>query len=339
MPGNQEPGYNALYEFFRQKLQLSLSAQFFTELALEAGPVTVRPDLVIEEGSDRYVIELKNNVTVSAIAQLNLYRDIFPGPDDRFRYHFIAAGKTISQDAEILVKRLGIDFVRVPSAIAIRYPGSVKQSAGVKLTSEKSWRVIARLMKEKMTSIRDLSVKERVSYGWAHKTVQALLIQNVVKRQGNSVYITEINRILNAVAWERPFESLFTREIRLKKNGVLDAARYITDTSRQAMIQCAFTSYTAAGLYTGYAIRDDVAYLYVAKAEIDHLLELINDELSGDDGIIIKLYAPDREIFVDAREIGGIRVVSPAQALLDVAGLGYSGKDLTLVMVDKFASL
>jgi hypothetical protein len=35
----------------------------------------------------------------------------------------------------------------------------------------------------------------------------------------------------------------------------------------------------------------------------------------------------------------GISVVSPAQTLLDLAGLGYSGRDLTLKMVENFAEL
>jgi hypothetical protein len=34
-----------------------------------------------------------------------------------------------------------------------------------------------------------------------------------------------------------------------------------------------------------------------------------------------------------------VKVVSPSQALLDLIGLGYGGRDLALSMVDKYASL
>ena len=45
------------------------------------------------------------------------------------------------------------------------------------------------------------------------------------------------------------------------------------------------------------------------------------------------------DVFSDSREKEGILVVSPSQALLDLAGLGYSGKDITKAMLEKYASL
>jgi hypothetical protein len=53
----------------------------------------------------------------------------------------------------------------------------------------------------------------------------------------------------------------------------------------------------------------------------------------------MKMYAPDRGVFDDTVEKEGIKVVSPAQTLLDLAGLGYSGMDITKAMVDKYGDL
>jgi len=48
---------------------------------------------------------------------------------------------------------------------------------------------------------------------------------------------------------------------------------------------------------------------------------------------------PDRDVFGDAREKEGVLIVSPSQTLLDIAGLGYSGRDITKAMVEKYATL
>ncbi|MBU3965799.1 MAG: hypothetical protein KKG76_00245 [Euryarchaeota archaeon] len=56
-------------------------------------------------------------------------------------------------------------------------------------------------------------------------------------------------------------------------------------------------------------------------------------------GIKARIYVPDRDVFGDARDKEGIRIVSPSQTLLDLAGLGYSGRDITKAMVEKYATL
>ena len=53
----------------------------------------------------------------------------------------------------------------------------------------------------------------------------------------------------------------------------------------------------------------------------------------------MKIYVPDRGVFDNVVEKDGIKIVSPAQALLDLAGMGYSGMDITKAMVDKYGSL
>lgn len=57
------------------------------------------------------------------------------------------------------------------------------------------------------------------------------------------------------------------------------------------------------------------------------------------EGIKARIYTPDRELFHNTRDIERVQLVSPAQTLLDLAGLGYSGRDITKAMVEKYASL
>jgi len=60
-----------------------------------------------------------------------------------------------------------------------------------------------------------------------------------------------------------------------------------------------------------------------------------------DGEIAIRTHTPDRKIFKDRRlsSIEKTWLVSPAQALLDCAGLGYAGRDLTLKLVDLYDRL
>ena len=120
-----------------------------------------------------------------------------------------------------------------------------------------------------MTSIRQLSLLEKVSYGWAHATIQSILSQGVVTRKENYVSISDTNKLLNGVAWERPFENLFADEINIDYQDAFKAASELSQILKNKGIKFAFTSYTAAGLYTGYAVRHDTVYLYLEKKEMD----------------------------------------------------------------------
>ena len=176
-----------------------------------------------------------------------------------------------------------------------------------------------------------------MSYAWAHKTIEILVEQNVVKKDGGYVTIADVKNLLNGIAWERPMRNLQVEEIHLNFPSSHGAAQEITQNLKGQNIPFAFNSFTAAGLYTGYAFRQDAVYLYLEKKQIDQFKEQFGEK--NNTGIRAVLYAPDRDVFSDTREMESVVVTSPAQTLLDLAGLGYSAMDLTKVMVDKYAGL
>ena len=57
--------------------------------------------------------------------------------------------------------------------------------------------------------------------------------------------------------------------------------------------------------------------------------------------ITVRIYVPDRDVFTNRRpfSVNGVWVVSPAQVLLDCAGLGYAGRDLTQKLVEIYGGL
>jgi predicted RecB family endonuclease len=296
----------------------------------------LRPDLVFQDGGQLYVVEVKRSpVTIDTIARMQLLRQLLQKKTGT-HIQLVLAAKTINSREEDLARELGIRFIKLPWTITTP-KGTDYTSTKNRITSTKSWKVVSRLLKEKSTSIRQLALKENVSYGWAHKIIEILGEQNVVKKEEGYVTIADVNNLLNGIAWERPLKNLQVDEIPLRFTNSHGAAQEITRNLNGEDIPFAFNSYTAGGLYTGYAFRQDAVSLYLEKKQIDQFREQFG--IKNSSGVRAVLYAPDRDVFSDTRELESIMVTSPSQTLLDLAGLGYSAMDLTKVMAEKYASL
>ena len=327
----------ALIEIIRANLNLSDSAVVIKEPIFKNAWSPIEVDLVIEDNAIKYFIEIKSKVRVDSIARLVLLKELLQKQEkDISKISLVIASKIIPPIVEEIAKQIGIKLVSIPHNIGLTTHQYDYFPNKIKITSEKSWRVITRLLKEGMTSIRQLSLMEKVSYGWAYATIQSLISQGIVTKKGNYVGVSDINKLLNGVGWERPFENLFVAEINIEHDDAFQAAQNLTYMLKNKGIKFAFTSYTAGGLYTGYVIRHDSVYLYLEKKEIDFFMKTFKADKQG---IKARIYAHDRDVFYDVREKENVQVVSPGQTLLDLAGLGYSGRDITKSLIDKYTSI
>lgn len=334
--------YREVTSFVRDQLNLPVSAEeidyatMYDVLSLE---IPIRPDIVFKDGRILYFIEVKSSaVSIDTIARMTLLKQLWDRRRNKaYDIQLIIAAKWFYQREETIAKELGIKLIKLPWTVSISTNKDYKAS-GMRITSEKSWKIVSRLLKEKDTSIRQLAIKENVSYGWAHKVIGMLIEQNVVKKENNYIHLSDLKNLLNGIAWERPLKNLqIGDEIFIKFPGAFTAAQQITSILKEQKIRFAFTSYTSGGLYTGYAIRQDAVYLYLEKNYIQQFMEQFEDK--SKQGVRTYLYAPDREIFSEVREIESVIVASPAITFLDLAGLGYSAMDITKVMADRYAGL
>lgn len=327
-----------LFEILRVKLNLSDGAVIKEQPVLDDMLSNIRIDLLIEDGDREIFVEVKSKASVDAIARLVLLRELFRGMNrDLPNIFFVIASKVFSSEVEMLANQTGIKLITIPRDIEHPAQKYEYQQGNIKVSSEKSWRIISRLLKDKMTSIRQLSIIEKVSYGWAHATIKSMLNQKIVTKKANYVSIVDTNKLLNGVAWERPFENLFLSEINIEYDDAFEAAQELSQMLKNKGIKFSFTSYTAAGLYTGYAVRHDTVYLYLEKNDVDFFMNIFG--VPDGQGIKARIYAPDRDVFSGAREKEGIQIASPSQTLLDLAGLGYGGREITKAMVEKYATL
>ena len=107
---------------------------------------------------------------------------------------------------------MGIQLIQLPYNLLVHQKNFTPSSKG-KITADKSWRVVTRLLKEKATSIRQISVKEGISYGLSHKVIQELLDSHIASKDDYLIRISDISPLLNIIAWERNLKKLKIDEI------------------------------------------------------------------------------------------------------------------------------
>lgn len=328
-----------LIELLRTELGFSSNASIRQESAL-GDKYPIRFDLVIEDDNKIYVVELKRVVRFESLSQMGFLKLLLSARDvETGNIQLVIAGKRITPEALEAAKEIGIRFIKLPASTGLEEARDKPGVAALKLTSPKSWQVISSLLKIKEASIRQLSIKSGVSYGWTHATIKALDSKGIVSDAGGYIKVADINKLLNGIAWERPFERLLSQEIRISANSPLELAQEISSVCNDQQMPCAFTSFTAGEIYTGYSARHDTAYLYLEKKNIAQLAAMFDVIAAG--GIAVRIYSPDRDVLKDRRMLSadGVWLVSPAQALLDCAGLGYSGRDITQKLVEIYGQL
>lgn len=327
-----------LITLLRSELHFSEDATIKQESSLSDN-YAIRFDLIIVDGRKTYIIELKRIVRLAELSRLGFLKSLMSANrSDLNNIEFVIVGKRVTKEAIEAAEKTGLRIISLPADMNVADSGKKQGNISVKLTSPKSWQVIAYLLKTNETSIRQLAIGSGVSYGWTHATVKSLREKGIVSDTRGYVKISDINKLLNGVAWERPFERLFSREIRIAAESPIALAKEICSVSEEEKIPCAFTSYTAGEIYTGYSARHDSVYMYLEKNDFRVLAGMFD---TAEGGIVVRIYTPDRDVFTDRRtfSISGVWLVSPAQALLDCAGLGYGGRDLTLKLVETCGGL
>lgn len=328
---------NSILDFIKRELDISDNATVSWEVPISEGLPFIA-DLIIEDYSKIFIIAIKSRLTFDTIGHQLLLKKLLLNTESKNRYaEFVVASKLISQEIEKIAHSCEVRVIALPYRANI--PENKKSDVRriEKISSAKSWKIVIALLTENECSIRHIAMKAEVSYGWTHATVKSLVAKGIVAEVNNYIKLQDIPKLLNGIAWERPFEKLYYNEVVLPEKDAMSAARTITRMCDKQDIDCGFTSFTAGGMYTKYGFRHDTVYAYIHKESLDPFLKSF--DASDTQGIKIRVYKPDRDVFSDTQITEDIRLVSPAQTLLDLAGLGYSGRDLTLKLVENYARL
>jgi hypothetical protein len=310
-------------------------------VAIPAGNVPglegiLNPDFEIETPMTRYLVTVKQTLTTQDIAMALLARGAL-GKEKRprgVRIEPVIVCKVMSPKLQALASTVGIHVF--PLDWKIPLDGMGKTGIGLKVrkvSSEKSWRVVFALLRSGPISIKALAKEVGSSYGWAHATIAKLMDMGVASRTVEGVAIVDVGRLLNGVAWERPLEELRRMTMRVGGKDAMAAAGTVQSALDRWGIRHAFTAWTAGTIYTGYLERSGSVNLYLPRGGCDYMREL--EVKQG--GIELAIYLADRDVIARAERVQGLDLVEPAQALLDLAGLGFAAHDLALEMARHYA--
>lgn len=307
-----------LKEILRKDLQLSDRARFHFELQISRD-YRIKSDIVIEDGGRRIFVELSRTASWDKLSHILLIRGLAEDKSE-----ILLACRLIPDSIQRAADQLEINTFHLPDNLFIRKDNLRPRG---KITSEKAWKIILHLIEKQPCSIRSISTTENISYGWTHGVITNLISREIVNQRGNLVEIADMSGLLNAVAWERPLKDLEEFEIITPFDSTHDLSRTLTSWSEKRgspVIQCA---YTAATLHFGLGLRSDLVHCYIEDRGTRDIVR--NEFYSGNgDGIKLKVLKPDRNVIDDSVIIDGIRITSKKNTVLDLAGLGYPGRDL-----------
>jgi hypothetical protein len=289
-----------------------------------------RSDMILVTDDTLYVVEMKQRLTTDHVARALLIKQMleiegseYPNPE------MVLVAKVVPRKVQSVADAVGILIIRLESDIQLPFSTSTRPSRVSKISHWKSWKVTTDLIRSGPTSIRKLSITSGVSYGWTHATVRHLVEMGVATRNDEGVSITDKERLLDGVAWERPLTNLLVRTVQVSGGDYMETAREIEDAMTDWNMEHAFTGFTSGGIYTGYGQRFDRIFMYIDPKAVDELERSISDGMGR---IELMMHAPDRNLWREKRVVEGITIVSPAQTLLDLIGLGYGARTMAREM-------
>jgi len=307
--------------------ELNISRNSFYSFDQRIEPTSIGPDITIQDGGVVYYINVNRKADWNSIARLFLFREL-----GEKNARLVLMSRVIPSSIHNQTGRIGVTLINLPRSFNIK--DDEKRTHG-KVTSVLAWKLIYGLIVSDNRSIRDLSRTEKVSYAWSHQVIDNLITQGIAERNGNRVYLKNLPSLLNAVAWERPFNKLEMERIVTDFDSTMDLARTISGSDpRDNLIFC---GYLAATLHFGIGIRSDLIQAYILDNDT---IDQIRSDYSNNSkrGVSLYLYSPDRDIGKGSLTRSGVRITSREQTVLDLAGMGYQSRDVLDPVVKKIGT-
>ena len=152
----------------------------------------LEPDMALRTPDGMVLVSIERRADLTAIARLGLAARLLEGGEERVVP--VMAAKSFSDQVKDIARRAGIRTLVIPRSVPLEEGKVGRGTSTVGLTSEKSWKIVAALIGSGPSSIRGLSLKANVSYGWAHAVCDNLLSQGLAGRRGNRLEMMDLDR-------------------------------------------------------------------------------------------------------------------------------------------------
>ncbi|WP_048198530.1 hypothetical protein [Methanocella arvoryzae] len=287
-------------------------------------------ELIIEHETIVYFVGIKlTRANMQTAAKLSLYAKTI---GQRFQGKKVAIklfAPAITTDAKAALIKAGWTFQKLPTGKPRGAP-----SDAVKITSPGSWKVVCYFLRNEEATMNKASVDTGVSYPWARAVIKKLVEIGAFKEEGRKVSLASLDRLFEYVVWERPINSLRSLEFCSAYEDEQEALHELYSNVSGIIPSSACALFTASDLYLEGVASGGCIQLYA-----DENAALVVKSLLGEGcGVSFQIYSPDREM-EDIHLINDIRVVSPEQTILDLAGLGPYGAASAKVIVDYYRKI
>lgn len=189
----------------------------------------------------------------------------------------------------------------------------------MKISSEKSMRVVNHIMKNRVINQYEVSKRTKVSRSYVNYILMNLKALNIVTRKSQFYYLNDPFKLLQMISFERPFSQLKTYEFRLPTDDIKNSEQIINNFSEANKIKYAFTMYSGLKRYYEYHISYPIIHAYVGDINKYENLQ------KGEGPIQIVLVKPDYNFILQNRiKINNDYVCDNIQIIIDLfsSGLG-----------------
>jgi hypothetical protein len=182
--------------------------------------------------------------------------------------------------------------------------------------------VISYLLAHPDTSQIEIARELNTSADLVNHVTKELEFPGIVEQKSRGhLELKDPLRLLEALSVERPLSKLLLARIRTEQSDVHVVERAMAD-GRSAG-DYALTAFSALARYTQYYITYPTIHVYA-----DRPGDIAKGIRPGRGDVAVDVLRPDSEaILHNARELEGVRVVEPIQAVIDLFCLGGPGRD------------
>lgn len=312
------------YDMFTQELKKILnlkSPKIEQEARFQAGNQSVIVDLVLDSRTTTYFVEIKRKLNLDTVSHFFAAMDMISNSVlNKKEQEFIIVTQIADPVAMRMAERLGIRIEKLPISFSIVVDEKATRPSKIKLTSDKAWSPIMSLLKHQPTTIYNVHMKSKVSYGQAHRIVSYLKGRDLIMQDGNFVAITNFKPILNAVFWERPLSSLVFKTYHIDLKFADDQLSELSNIFKGYKIKHALTGLHAYEKCF-HGIRTNTPFKFYVDVSNSEYIKDIEQFTSGNDNTPnLVIYKPDRDVFSETQIVDEIEIVSKEQLLLDLSG-------------------
>ena len=191
----------------------------------------------------------------------------------------------------------------------------------MKISSEKSMRVVNHIMKNRIINQYEVSKRTNVSRSYVNYILMNLRALNIVTRKSQFYYLNDPFKLLQMIGFERPFNQLKKYEFRLPSDTIQSSEQIILKYSEANEIRYAFTMFSGLRRYYEYHISYPLIHAYVDDITKFDAIQ------KGEGPIPVVLIQPDSCCILNNRKkVDNVYVCDDIQIIIDLFSSGI-GRD------------